>query len=239
MVGDLLSALRMACYVGGPFLSVARSHPASKHTPCRGRLLLSRLVCTELTPNCGRLERPVTILPHICSRHPRRDLVLVLLRFTIGLLRVPMWLRVCGGSTTCSACGCFYRLVLQRPLLLCFRNSSCLVGFARCSTTRLGGSFGGITSLPLSWTAGACCGTWHGGFLESSHSSCCRMETKGSRFFLNPRLHRMTESAFSAGCVRLTCTMHALLPSKMLREFVAGSGKAWTLAKNSVPRIIA
>lgn len=150
-----------------------------------------------------------------------------------------MWLRVWGGSTTCSACGRFSRLVLRRPLLLCFRNSSCLVGFACCSTTRLGGNFGGITSLPLLWTTRACCGTWHGGFLESSHLSCYQMETKGSGFFLNLRLHRMTESAFSAGCVRLTCIMHALLPLKMLREFMAGSEKAWTLSKNSMPRITA
>ena len=133
----------------------------------------------------------------------------------------------------------FPRLVLRRPLLLCFCNSSCLVGFARCSTTRLGGSFGGIVSLSLSCMARACCGTWLGGFSESSHLSCWRMGTKRSGFFLNPLLHRMIESVFSADCARSTSTTHALLPSKMLREFVAGTGKSWTLSKNSMPRITA
>ena len=65
------------------------------------------------------------------------------------------------------------------------------------------------------------------------------MEARWFGFFLNPRLHCMTESAFSVGCARSTGTTQALLPSKMLRDFVAGSGKACTLSKNSMPRIIA
>ncbi|KDO45560.1 hypothetical protein CISIN_1g032029mg [Citrus sinensis] len=117
----------------------------------------------------------------------------LVLRFAIGPLRVPMWFCVWGGSATCVAW--VVSLVLRRPLL-CFRNSSCLGGFARCFNTRLGGSFRGITSLPLLWTARACCGTWLGGLLESSPLSCCQMKTKGLGFFLNPRLHCMIESAF-------------------------------------------
>ena len=132
----------------------------------------------------------------------------------------------------------FFRLVLRHPLL-CFHNPLYSDAYVRCLATRLGGSFRGITSLPLSWKARTCCGTWLGGLSESSPLWYCRIETKGSGFFLNPRLHCMTESAFSVGCARSTGTTHALLPSKMLREFFAGSGKAYTLSKNSMPRIIA
>ena len=52
-------------------------------------------------------------------------------------------------------------------------------------------------------------------------------------------MHCMTESVFSSGWERSVGTMHALLPLKILKEFVVSIGKAWTLSKNSMPRIIA
>ena len=48
----------------------------------------------------------------------------------------------------------------------------------------------------------------------------------------------MAESVFSSNLSRSMGIVHALLPSRVLREFVTSSGKAWTWSKNSMPRTI-
>ena len=54
------------------------------------------------------------------------------------------------------------------------------------------------------------------------------MEIKKLESFLKTLLNCMAESVFSSDLPRSVGTMHTLLSSRMLREFVAGSEKAWT-----------
>ena len=74
--------------------------------------------------------------------------------------------------------------------------------------------------------------------MKSSPLLGCWMENKWSGSFFNPLMHCMTESVFLSGWTRSAGTTHVLLPSKMLTEFVAGRGKACTLSKNFMLRII-
>lgn len=157
------------------------------------------------------------------------------LRFDIGLHCIPMWLYFRGGSFTCDACdhllllhGVVASLVVKLPALMIRLSSrwECLRKFQRHSVLDLV-----MDDLYLLWDLAR-------GFTKSSPLLGYRMENKWSRSFFNPLMYCMTESVFLSSWARSAGTTHVLLPSKMLREFVAGKWKAWTLSKNSMPRII-
>ena len=92
-----------------------------------------------------------------------------------------------------------------------------------------------LNSSRTTWMSGGVC------LGKSSRSSLLftsRIETKKLGSFRKALLNCMAENVLSVVFERSAVTMHAILPSRIFREFVAGNGKAWTRSKNSMPRTI-